>query len=311
MSWNRALNQARSPSAPAWWLLKRSLIRCYQEGWFGIAKAAAYSGLLSFIPVLTATAALLVQLNAERVSQIISRFLVIAVPPGTEDFVRYSFTIRGERPFSVLIVALLVSVWAASGLMTTLIEGFHAAYQIPVSRPFLRQRLVAVLLVFIAAAPAILASVLIVAGDHILGWLARTLGLLAHHETPRGPLLLVSLGIRYGFAVTAVVVAAAGLFYFGPNRKQSWRNLWPGAILATALWLLSTAGFGWYVRHIGNYNVLYGGIGAAIALLVWMYLLALIALLGCAYNAERERFFSLPSTPARSTPAPLSPASLR
>jgi membrane protein len=67
------------------------------------------------------------------------------------------------------------------------------------------------------------------------------------------------------------------------------RVVWPGAFLATALWLLATSAFAWYVRNIANYNVLYGSIAAVIALLVWMYLLALIALLGCEYNAVRER----------------------
>ena len=46
---------------------------------------------------------------------------------------------------------------------------------------------------------------------------------------------------------------------------------------------------GWYVRHLANYNVLYGGVATSIALLVWMYLMSLIALLGCEFNAEYER----------------------
>ena len=65
--------------------------------------------------------------------------------------------------------------------------------------------------------------------------------------------------------------------------------MWPGAILATILWLLATLGFGWYVRNITNYNVLYGSVGTSIALLIWMYLLAAIALFGCEFNAEAER----------------------
>ena len=48
-------------------------------------------------------------------------------------------------------------------------------------------------------------------------------------------------------------------------------------------------GFAWYVRNIGHYNVMYGSVGAGIALLVWMYVLAIIALIGCEFNAEFER----------------------
>jgi membrane protein len=50
--------------------------------------------------------------------------------------------------------------------------------------------------------------------------------------------------------------------------------------------------FSWYVRHISNYNVLYGSVGAGLALLVWLYLLAVIVLLGCEFNAAREKLDS-------------------
>ncbi len=65
--------------------------------------------------------------------------------------------------------------------------------------------------------------------------------------------------------------------------------MFPGAVLATLLWLLTTIAFGWYVRNIADYNVLYGSVGASMALLVWMYLLAVIMLFGCEFNAVREK----------------------
>jgi membrane protein len=65
--------------------------------------------------------------------------------------------------------------------------------------------------------------------------------------------------------------------------------MWRGAILATVLWFFATLGFAWYVRNMAGYNVIYGSISTGIALLVWMYLVALIALIGCEFNAEYER----------------------
>ena len=66
------------------------------------------------------------------------------------------------------------------------------------------------------------------------------------------------------------------------------REVWPGAFVATALWGGATLGFAWYVRNIANYNVLYKSIGAVIALLVWMYVLAVVALFGCEFNVAVE-----------------------
>jgi membrane protein len=112
---------------------------------------------------------------------------------------------------------------------------------------------------------------------------------------------VLSRVIRYVIAFAATATLTAILYFYGPYRKQRWKRVWPGAILATVLWLLATVGFGWYVRNITNYNVLYGSVGTSIALLVWMYLLAAIALFGCEFNAEIERvtLHSMPSRQAR------------
>ena len=99
----------------------------------------------------------------------------------------------------------------------------------------------------------------------------------------------VSRMARYLLAFATTIVVTASLYYYGPYRKQRWRYVWRGAILATVLWFFATLGFAWYVRNIARYNVMYGSIGAGIALLVWMYLIALIALIGCEFNAELER----------------------
>jgi membrane protein len=274
------------------WLLKRSFVASYEDGCFAVAKGAAYSALLSFIPVLTAVAAILVQFNAERVSRILLEFLFVVVPPGTEDLVQYGFEKRGERPIYLLITATLVSLWAASGVMTTLMEGFQAVYRIPNGRPFLRQRMVAIGLVLIGAAPVLLGSALLLLGGWIEQWVLTALGFLPVGEQVRGWVLVVGTFVRYTVALSSIAMATAGLYYYGPNRRQQWSAVWPGALLATNLWLISTICFAWYVRNIANYNVMYGSIGAVIAMLVWMYVLAVIALVGCEYNAERERMLS-------------------
>lgn len=270
-------------------LLGRVLAVFYQHGGMGTAKAAAYSALLSFIPILTALATLLVQINAQKVSERIAEYVFVAVPPGAQEFVEYSFTARGERPALLLVAATMLSLWAASGLMTTLMDGFQAAYRLPSSRPLLRQRSTAVLLVFIAAAPVVLGSAFIVLGNRVERWVLVALGLVPGFDPIRGGVLLAGLAMRHLIAIGSILLAAAGLYYFGPDRPQRWRFVWPGAVLATALWLAATIGFAWYVRNIATYNVMYGGLGAVIALMVWMYVLSVVALIGCEFNAERER----------------------
>lgn len=275
------------------YLLKRTLLGAFDDGCFTIAKGAAYSSVLSFFPVTASAAAILVQTRADFVLRTMSQFLQQVVPPGTEQLVLNQFRVKGQRPILLLFFASLVSLWSAASVIKSLMEGFHAAYRIPRSRSFLRETGVAICLVFLAAIPLILASALVLFGSQ-----TERVVLAAMKVDPAlNPLSTAweffSKVARYFVAFGATASLSATLYYFGPYRKQRWDAVWPGAIFATILWLGATLGFGWYVRNISNYNVLYGSIGTSIALLVWMYLMAAIAILGCEFNAEYERMSAL------------------
>ena len=276
------------------WLLRRSAVATFDDGCLGFAKGAAYSALLSFFPVLASAAAILVQMRAEFVSGIVERALSEIVPPDSVDLVVEQFRATGSRPLALLVVAGMISVWAASGVIKSLIEGFQAAYRVPRNRGFVRQNTVAIALVLLSAAPLICATLLIVFGSQaeraVLDWLKVDPVL-----NPLAPTWQwLSRMARYTVAFVTTVVDAGVLYYVGPYRRQRWRYVWPGATLATVLWLLATSGFAWYVRHIAHYNLMYGSVGAGIALLVWMYLISVIALAGCEFNAEYERSAVLP-----------------
>ncbi len=270
-----------------WGLFQQAWMAAFEDNCFGIAKGAAYSSLLAFFPVLASLAAIFASVNAGALARVFSRLLFQIIPPGTEDLVRSQFN-RPQRSGWLILLATLLSIWAASGAMMTLMEGFQAAYRLPSGRPFIKQRAVAILLVFIAAVPAVGSSGLIVFGARIEQWMLTGLG-LGPEEDVRVSVVLAFGLLRYVVALAATVLVTGLMYYTGPNRAMKFSSVWPGAILATVLWLLATTVFALYVRHIANYNVVYGSIGAVIALLVWMYLLAVIALFGCEYNAVRER----------------------
>jgi membrane protein len=271
------------------WLLRRSVFAAFDDGCLSIAKGAAYSALLSFFPVLASAATILVQTRAEFVSRILEDGLDQIVPPGTEGLVMQQFRVTGARPVSLLIVAGIISVWAASGVIKSLMEGFQDIYRIPRSRGFLQTQGLAIAMVFLAAFPLVCATLLVIFGTQVestvLGWMKVDPMLTPLSVVTR----IVSRGARYLLAFLTTVSVTCTLYFFGPYRKQRWRYIWPGAVLATFFWLVATAGFAWYVRNIGHYNVMYGSVGAGIALLVWMYLVAVIALIGCEFNAEYER----------------------
>ncbi len=271
------------------YLLQRSIFAAADDNCFSIAKGAAYSALLSFFPVLTSAAALLLQTRAKFVLDSIEGFLAQVVPPGTEDVVMRQFQARGARPLAVLAVAALVSLWAASSVFKSLMEGFQAAYRVPRSRNFWQNTGVATSLVLLSAVPLVAASALLLFGTQVENLVLAWIKVDPLWNPWAWAWELFSRLARYAVAFAATILVTMLLYYFGPNRKQRFKALFPGALLATILWMLATIGFGWYVRHVAHYNVMYGSVGASIALIVWMYLVAAIALLGCEFNAENER----------------------
>lgn len=287
--------------ARTFWLLRRAFTAAYEDNCFGIAKGAAYSFLLSLFPILTTLTAILLQVNAESVVRVIAAFVRDIVPPGTEELVLSRLRERGARPISLPLISIVLSLWAGSGAMISLMEGFEAAYRIPSSRPFLKQRGMAIFLVIVAALPWIGASLVIISGNRGEAAFIHWIGV----SDISLPVEIAWRIVRYVLAILTTVFVTGLLYYFGPSHRPEQRRLrevassrfmrvWPGALVATGLWLAATAGFAWYVGHLANYNFFYGSIGAVIILLIWLYLMACIALIGCEFNAERERVDSIP-----------------
>ena len=283
-----------------WWLLRCAFVAAYEDNCFSIAKGAAYSFLVSLFPILTTLAAILFEMNADSVVHVIARFAQEVLPPGTQELVLSRLREHSGRPVSLPILAIGLSLWAGSGAMSSLMEGFQAAYRIPSGRPLLKQRAMAIFLVLIAAIPGIAASVLVIFGNRIENAIVGTIGV----EEFSAPVRLLWKVGQYVVAFADTTLVTGLLYYFGPNHRPEPPNInsivgtrfmrvWPGALVATTLWLIVTVGFAWYVAHLANYNIFYGSIlGTVVILLIWLYLLACITLLGCEFNAERERIAS-------------------
>jgi membrane protein len=271
------------------YLLRRTLFASFDDGLFTVAKGAAYSALLSFFPVLATAATVLVQMRADFVQRNVLAVLSQVLPPGTDEVVMQQFHFRGQRPIAVLIVAVILSLWAASSVIKSLIDGFNAAYRVPRNRSIVAHAAVGMMLALLSLVPLLGATSLILFGGAVEAFVLKLIKVDPVLNPFAGGWELLSRVVRYLIAFAATASFTAILYFYGPYRKQRWSRVWPGAILATILWLLATVVFGWYVRNITNYNVLYGSVGTSMALLVWMYMLAAIALFGCELNAEYER----------------------
>ena len=262
---------------------RMALWRAFQHDAFAVAKAAAFSAILTIFPAVLVLASIL---SASRTTELLFREVSHAIgrilPEGTNAAVMQYFT--GGKPVRLkfLLTVIVITLWTGSGVMISWMEGFRKAYQMPKMWGLVKERLIAFLLVILAGVPLVFASFLLVFGNQIEGWITYRVG----HEF--GPYILGLWTALRWIIATLTSIAVIGLIYHhGVPRTQPWHRVLPGSTLATVLWFVATVGFGVYIRRFANYNVIYGSVAAAIALLVWLYLVSIVILIGAEFNALR------------------------
>src|SRR6202045_2650778 len=261
-------------------LLRLAVWRAFQHDAFSIAKASAYSSILTFFPALLVVGSVLATWRKgapymREITYALSRIL----PAGTSTALNF---LRGaaQRPVGLLITASLLTLWTASGVMISWMEGFRRCYELPKIWGLVKERMVAFSLVILAGTPLTFATILVASGSRI----ERNILFHLNHEFGLYVLLMWT-AIRWLIATLTSIAVIAVIYHNAVPRTQPWHSVLPGATLATVLWFLSTSLFGWYLQNYADYSIIYGSLGAAIALLVWMYLISLVILVGAEFNA--------------------------
>jgi membrane protein len=187
--------------------------------------------------------------------------------------------------------AVLSTMWGAWSGASGLIAALNVAYREEETRSFIRRRWHALLIAISGGLFLLLTFALIAIVPLLLDSFSPDQTLRAALGFARWPALAV-LGI----------IALAMLYRFAPSRRPAkWRWVSPGAIVGTALWLLGSTGFSFFVSHVPSYNQTLGVLGTVMLLLTWSYVTAFAVLLGAELNAELERQTSCDTTtgPAR------------
>lgn len=288
-------------------LLRRTLLAAAEHDVLTVAQATAYSAMVALFPALIVAAAVVALLPESlpfrsQLSLFFDRVLPSNVSPLLQAY--FATTNHSPQTAGALLGSAVVSASGAANVMATLMEGFRRAHTLPLSPgSFWRHRGRALVLVPLSLVPLTFATVLVVFGHFITSKLAGGIATVL-----RGPVYAVALLIRWTVALAGSVGIIAVIYHMGTDlrthvrehlepmlrepwvilrRDWSWRASLPGATLATLLWFVSTLLFGWYVTRYANYGQVYGSLGAAIALMFWLYLIALSVLFGAEYNAQR------------------------
>jgi membrane protein len=250
-----------------------------------LAAALTYYTVLSLFPALIVVVSLLgiVGLSIDTVHSLLDTLGELGAPWAAQlvsDVL--DSVLRSQNSGKVLVVSLVAALWAASAYVGSFMAASDRIYEITQRRPFwkslpLRLALVLVLLLLLSVTAAVVALV-----GPFGRWVVDVSGVGS------GPLHFWTW-IKWPLLVVLGLLLFTLLYEFSPSRRQP--ALWwmlPGAAVGVALWIAASAGFSLYLDHFSRYNRVYGTLGAAVAFLVWAWLMNLALLIGAEVNRDLE-----------------------
>jgi membrane protein len=239
------------------------------------AASVSYSFLLAVFPGVI----FLFTLIPYILDRLIMEFLSDAMPKGIYE--NTSNTIQdivSRKRSDILSFGFFFTVFAATNGMMALMRAFNMALQVREKRTYLKARMIALFLTVLLILVLISAIVILIVGTILIDFLFDK-GIL--NENFNFYLLQI---IRYGGIFLIFYLGICMIYYFAPAVHKRLRFFNFGALIASILGILATNLFSYYLANFNSYNKLYGSIGTLIALMVWIYLGALILILGFEIN---------------------------
>lgn len=176
----------------------------------------------------------------------------------------------------------LTTLFFATNGVNRLMQDFNKSSLINETRSYLKRRWVALVLTVVISISLLLAVAIMIVGHKILFFLQHQFDSDAH-----GWFVIIAL-FRWVIVIIIFFVTVSLLYRYGPAHQQKWKFLSPGSVLATALAVLTSLGFTFYINNFSSYNKIYGSIGTLIVVMIWLYLNSLIILIGFELNASIE-----------------------
>lgn len=191
---------------------------------------------------------------------------------------------REDRLGLAFLLSLLLSIWSANAGMKALFDGLNIAYEEKEKRGFIRLNIQSLAFTAAAVVFMVTATAAVVALPAALVFLGYT---------GRDPMWM----LRWPMLLVMVISALAALYRYGPSRALArWRWVSWGSITAALLWVFVSMAFSWYVANFAHYDRTYGSLGAVIGFMTWIWLSAIVVLLGAELNAEIEHQTAVDST---------------
>ncbi len=245
------------------------------------AAAVAYNFTLAIFPTIIFLFSLIPYIPVENLDKSIIGLLAQVMPEGIFKEAQNTITDILSKPRGgILSFGFIFALYASTSGMMALMTSFNMTNKTAERRGFIKARLMAIMLNFMLTFVLILAIVVLIGGRLAVDFLSDK-GILTRDITFYFLQFLTYFVIFLVFFITISVI-----YYIAPAIQKRWKFINPGSITASILTILITNLFSYYLSNFASYNRLYGAIGTFIALMVWLYLIALILILGFEINAS-------------------------
>jgi membrane protein len=261
--------------------LRKTFGRAMKRRLMGLSAEMAYNAMLALFPAILAvlTAIGLFEDSLQQTFRNLAAQLSKVAPNQALDLiVAFKQEISQTKSSGLFSFSFLLAIWASSGALSAAMNALDQIHKVPPekTRPFWKAKLISLGLTIGSILLLVIASFLVFISD----WIVQ----LVAHESGVSSLLSVWRLLSWPLALGIVATAFAFIYRFGPSRWSQGTPLMPGAILAAISWAVVSALFRLYVANFGNYNKVYGAVGAVIVLLLWLYMTSLVLLLGDQLN---------------------------
>jgi membrane protein len=264
---------------------KRVWLQINEDDIWGRAAQLAYYFLLALFPLLIFLTAVLglVLGSGTGLRQSLFNYLSGVMPGTAFQLVDTTMTeITGASDAGKLSFGLLATLWAASNGMGAITQALNVSYDVKETRPWWKQRAIAIALTIALSVLVIGALLLMLGGGKVADSVA------AHYQL--GWFFPIAWQtIQWPLVFGVMVTSFALIYFFAPDiRDQKWTWLTPGSAIGVGLWLLASLGFKLYLHFFDSYSATYGSLGAVIVLMLWLYFTGCSILIGSEINSEIE-----------------------
>jgi membrane protein len=267
-------------------ILRRAFKKFNHDHMTNIAAALAYYAFLAIPAALMVVVGIFSLVASPHTVTTLVGKLGGIVPTEAQSLLKQSLahmTHQKGTGITVLSIGGALAVWSLTGAMQNVSWGLNIAYDREEGRGFFRKRAAALAMVAFALLGFALAFGVLVLGPHLSTWIGNAVD-------AKTVVKVVWYVAEWPLLVAGLLVAFAGLMYFGPNVKHPrWRFLSFGSVFALVIWLLASGAFAFYVAKFGSYNKAWGSLAAVVVMLTWLWLSGVALLLGAEINAEAER----------------------